>query len=105
MTQSAAPSPGRVSVVEMRAFDGETTTTWARFVLLGDGTIRIVGKSDNDIRVADEMTARGIPGARGAIVTRDRGIEFLRLLAENFRGSAEFATPVFEMDAEAALVM
>jgi hypothetical protein len=101
----AASDVRRVSVVEMRAFDGETTTTWARFVLLGDGTIRVVGKSDNDIRAADEMTARGVPGARGAIVTRDRGIEFLRLLAENFRGSAELATPVFEMDADAALVM
>jgi hypothetical protein len=105
MTQPAAPSPGRVSVVEMRAFDGETTTTWARFVLLGDGTIRIVGRTDNDIRVADEMTARGVPGARGAVVTRDRGLEFLRLLAENFRGSVELATPVFEMDADAALVL
>jgi hypothetical protein len=101
----AAISLPRVYVVEMRAFNGETTTTWARFVLLSDGTIRIVGKTDNDIRVADEMTARGVPGAQGAIVRRDRGIEFLRLLAENFRGSIEFATPVFEMEEDAALVM
>jgi hypothetical protein len=89
----------------MRSYQGTTETTWARFVLMPDGSIRIVGKTENDVRVADRLTARGVPGARGAIVTRDRGLEFLGLLAENFRGSYEWATKVFEMDADAALTL
>lgn len=98
-------SPLRLSVVEMRTYQGTSEVAWARFVLMPDGMIRIIGKTENDIRVADRLTARGVPGARGAVVTRERGIEFLGLLAENFRGSYEWATKVFEMDADAALIM
>jgi hypothetical protein len=86
----------------MRAFDGETTRTWARFVLV-DGSIRIVGTDAAAIATADQLTARGLPGPRGTIVGRDRGLEFLRLLAENFRGSREHATRVIEMDEADAL--
>ena len=105
MTPQSTDAGRMVSVVEMRTFDGDRTETWARFVLRPDGTVEIVGKTPDAIRTADELTARGVPGTRGSIVTRDRGLEFLRLLAENFRGSREFATRVMEMPEADALAL
>jgi hypothetical protein len=103
MTNTSKDDAGRLSVVEMRSFDGENDVTWARFVLLPDGTIRVIGRTENDVSAADHYTARGLPGPRGTIVTRDHGLDYLRLLAENFSGSRNYATRVFEMDADDAL--
>ena len=86
-----------VSVVELRSLESphEKPETWARFVLCSDGHVRVVGNTPNAKRYAEKITANGVPGPRGTYVKREAGLEFLQLLAENFRGSREWATRVF----------
>lgn len=87
----------RCLAVELRAFDGERTETMARFVMAEGGKVEIFAPTENAVQVTDEMTANGIPGPMGTMVTRDAGMEFLRLLAQNFRGSRFYATEILEM--------
>jgi len=75
----------------------------SRFVPTGDGRVVTVGPTQNSIKVADETVAGGLPGPGGKYVKRDAGMEFLCLLAQNFAGSAFWATKVHEMDEEEAM--
>ena len=100
----AAPTAARrVSVVEFRCMDPDGPRTMSRFVLTADGTVATVGPTQNSIKVADETVAGGLPGPGGTYVKRDAGMEFLRLLAPNFAGSAFWATNVHEMDEDEAM--
>jgi hypothetical protein len=99
-----ALSDKTVQVVELREYDGTTETTVARFVLTpGTGQVSIIGCTKNGARTAETLAGAGVPGAMGRTVTRDAGIEYLRLLRENFRGSRLFATDVFEMAEQEAM--
>ena len=94
-----------VSVVEIRKLIPPSTrpVTSARFVLLADGTMIIVGRTPEATQAVEELTAQGVPGPGGTYIKMDAGMEFLRLLAENFRGSRLWATTVFEMEEDKAL--
>jgi uncharacterized protein YjbI with pentapeptide repeats len=105
--QRRAPQPGtrRVSVVELRSFDGVREKVDARFVLTADGTVVTVAPSEHHRRIADRDVERGLPGPNDTYVTRDAGLAFLQLLAPTFRGSRHYATTVFEMDEDEALTI
>ena len=72
-------------------------------MLTHDHGIVIVGPTPHAVVVAEETVAGGLPGPGGTYVQRDAGMEFLRLLPVNFRGSHFFATKVFEMDEDEAM--
>ena len=95
----------RVSVVEFRLFDGVREKVVTRFVLTADGTVVTVAPTEHYRNVSDETVASGVPGPGNTYVKRDAGIEFLKLLAPNFRGSRFFATKVFEMDEADAMTI
>lgn len=99
------PRARSVSVVEIRKLIPPSTrpVTSARFVLLADGTMIIVGRTPEATQAVEELTAQGVPGPGGTYIKMDAGMEFLRLLAENFRGSRLWATTVFEMEEDKAL--
>jgi hypothetical protein len=104
MQHSDPPSSARrLSVVEFRSFDGEREKVRARLVLAPDGTIVTVAPIEHYRRVVDKDLEHGVPGPRSTYVKRDAGLAFLELLAPNFRGSAYYATKVFEMEETAAM--
>lgn len=100
----AAAAVRKVSVVELRAFDGQREEVVARLVLTPAGKVVTVAPSANHAKLADDDVAR-LPGPQGTWVTREAGRAFLELLAPNFRGSRYFATQVFEMDEDAAMTL
>jgi hypothetical protein len=96
--RGGATATRRVSVVELRSFDGKRERVRGRLVLTPDGTIVTVAPTEHYRRVVDDDLQRGVPGPGNTYVTRDAGVAFLELLAPNFRGSAYYATKVFEME-------
>jgi hypothetical protein len=102
---SGTSTAKRVSVVELRIYDGTKYDILARFVHASDGSIVTVALSEHDRRIADNTIRNGLPGPNGTMVRRNAGLRFLELLAPNFRGSEFFATRVFEMDEPAAMVI
>jgi hypothetical protein len=92
-----------VKVVELRSFDGKQTKKYARFVLLPDGKLEVVGLVENGARTAIDMLKNGMPGPQNRVVKMDEGPLFLTLLPQNFRGSRFSATGVFEMEKDEAL--
>jgi hypothetical protein len=97
--------PRPLSVVEFRSFDGVREKILTRFVLTSDGVVITVAPTEHYRKVSDETVENGVPGPGNTYVKRDAGIEFLELLAPNFRGSRFFATKVFEMDEDEALTL
>jgi hypothetical protein len=96
------PPRRKAPIVEFRHLKDTGQYIAARFVLTDAGIV-VVGPTENSVKAAEETVTGGLPGPGGRYVQRDEGMEFLRLLTINFRGSRFWATPVVEMDEEEAM--
>jgi hypothetical protein len=93
-----------VNTVELRGRSSSgTEERYARFVLLPDGSVVVVGLRRGGKDLAEELTRHGVPGPIDGMITRADGLAFLNALREAFRGSRLWATPVVQMTAREAL--
>lgn len=93
-----------VNTVELRGRSSSgAEERYARFVLLPNRNVVVVGLRPGGKDLAEELTRHGVPGPVDGMLTPADGLAFLNALREAFRGSRLWATPVMQMTASEAL--
>ncbi|MEO8258894.1 MAG: hypothetical protein ABI868_16225 [Acidobacteriota bacterium] len=93
-----------VQVVEIRTLTDEAVEEpVARFVLLPDGSARLVELRPDGQDMVEELLRGGVPGTDGKVLFPQNGMAYMQRLPYLLHATYLWATEVYEMDDAEAL--